>query len=75
MVKNIVNDKLIPLMIEHGFPLDGISFDWDEAASYSPAERREMERVLLQYYDVDPKYFIDRYKIPIVGKRSDGFFE
>ncbi|WP_418660382.1 phage portal protein family protein [Alistipes putredinis] len=75
MVKNIVNDKLIPLMIEHGFPLQGLIFDWDEAASFSPAERREMERVVLQYYDVDPQYFIDRYKIPITAKRADGFFE
>lgn len=75
MVKNIVNDKLIPLMLEHGFPLQGLSFDWDEAASFSPSERREMERVVLQYYDVDPQYFIDRYKIPITAKRADGFFE
>lgn len=75
MVRNIVNDKLIPLMLEHGFPLGGLSFDWDDAASFSPAERREMERMILQSYDVDPQYFIDRYKIPITGKRSDGFFE
>ena len=75
MVKNIVNDKLIPLMIEHGFPLQGLIFDWDEAASFTPSERREMERVVLQYYDVDPQYFIDRYKIPITAKRADGFFE
>ncbi|MEI3553792.1 MAG: hypothetical protein V8Q54_03445 [Alistipes senegalensis] len=33
-----------------------------------------MERVVLQYYDVDPQYFIDRYKIPITAKRADGFF-
>ena len=75
MIKNIVNDKLIPLMIEHGFPLKGLNFDWDEAASFSPSERREMERVILQYYDVDPQYFTDRYKIPITAKRSDSFFE
>ena len=75
MVRNIVNDKLIPLMLEHGFSLEGLSFDWDEAASFSPSERREMERMILQSYDVDPQYFIDRYKIPITGKRSDGFFE
>lgn len=75
--KYLINDKLIPLMIKHGFDLDGRFFDWDDAATYSPAEQRELERMLLQYFDIDPQYFIDKYKIPIVGQKesSGAFFE
>ena len=80
MVANVVNDKLLPLMARHGFPVQGLSFQWDDAASFSPAERREEERLLLEYYEIDPQYFIDNYNIPITGVRQpktqpDAFFE
>lgn len=69
-IKYTINNRLLPLMVTHGFPLQGCSFDWDDAASYTPAERREMERLLLQEFDIDPDYFIERYKIPIIGKKT-----
>lgn len=77
LIEYVVNDDLIPKMIRLGFPLAGLTFKWDDAASYSPAEQRELERVLLQYFDIDPQYFVDKYKIPIIGVKqsSGGFFE
>lgn len=77
LIKYVVNDSLIPKMIKHGFPLQGRVFDWDDAATYTPAEQRELERMLLQYFDIDPQYFIDKYKIPIIGQKqsSGSFFE
>ncbi len=68
---------LIPKMIKHGFPLAGMTFDWDNAATYTPEQQRELERMLLQYYTIDEEYFIDKYKVKITGKREDtsGFFE
>lgn len=77
LIEYVVNDDLIPKMIRLGFPLAGLTFKWDDAASYSPAEQRELERVLLQYFDIDPQYFVDKYKIPINGVKqsSGGFFE
>ncbi len=79
MVANVVNDKLLPLMARHGFPVQGLTFQWDDAASFSPAERREEERLLLEYYEIDPQYFVDNYNIPITGVRQaktqpDAFF-
>lgn len=77
LIEYVVNDDLIPKMIRLGFPLAGLTFKWDDAASYSPAEQRELERVMLQYFDIEPQYFINKYKIPITGvKQSAGsFFE
>ena len=66
----IINDKLLPVMVKHGFPVKGLSFEWDNAATYTPTEQRELERVLLQYYDIDPQYFIDKYNVKITGKKS-----
>lgn len=77
LIAYVVNDDLIPKMIRLGFPLAGLTFKWDDAATYKPAEQRELERMLLQYYDIDPQYFIDKYKISITGtKQAEGsFFE
>lgn len=54
-----------------------MTFDWDNAATYTPEQQRELERMLLQYYTIDEEYFIDKYKVKITGKREDtsGFFE
>ncbi len=79
LIACIVNDKLLPLMVMHGFPVKGLSFEWDNAATFSPSEQREMERVLLEYYEIDPQYFIDKYNVTITGVRKaktqpDAFF-
>jgi len=70
VTKYLINGKLIPLMLKHGFPVQGATFDWDEAVNYTPAEQREAERLVMARYEVDPQYFIDKYKIPITGVRE-----
>jgi len=77
-IKHTINNRLLPLMEKHGFPLAGCTFQWDDAMSYTVAEQRENERLMLQYYEIDPKYFIDKYKIDIVGTKQpneNNFFE
>lgn len=70
MVANVVNDRLLPLMVRHGFPVKGLRFEWDNTASLSAEDRLRMEQVLLEHYDIDPQYFIDAYNVPITGARS-----
>lgn len=71
-LKYTINNRLLPLMEKHGFKVGGCVFDWDDATSFTPAEQRENERLLLQYFDIDPQYFIDKYKIDIVGVKQPG---
>ncbi len=74
MVKDVVNDDLFPFLLTHGFPMTGHTFDWDYTYDYTPAEMTEIEGMLLQYYDVDPDYFIEKYDIQITGvKQSQSF--
>ncbi len=70
MVANVVNDKLLPLMVRHGFPLKGYYFSWDNTKPLTPKEERELEKMLLGSYDIDPKYFEDKYKIPVMAKKA-----
>ena len=83
MLAYVINDRLLPLMRRQGFPVGDYTFQWDETASYSPAELREFLRVALQYYKVPKSYFEENFGIPIDGEReqpslmtkpTDGFF-
>ena len=75
-LKDIINDKLIPFMILHGFELDGYVFEWDHAVDYSIADMRSVEQMLINGgYDIDPKYFVEKYNIPIIGRREPSFFD
>lgn len=78
-IKNLINDKLIPLMTLNGFPLEGCKFDWDNSLSFTPEQQRENERLMLQYFDIDPEYFKKKYKIDIIGVKGqqgeNDFFE
>lgn len=80
MIANVVNGRLLPLMLLHGFPVKGLRFQWNNAASYTPAEQREIERLLLEYYNIPAEYFTDKYGVAIDSPREaktqpDHFFD
>lgn len=67
---DLVNDKLKPVMNRHGFKLENYRFEFDESYEYTPTEMLEVEKMLLEYYDVDPVYFIEKHNIPITPKAA-----
>jgi hypothetical protein len=82
-LRDLINNRLLPFMTMHGFPVAGYRFDWDEAVEYKPEEMRAIEQMLLTAgYEINPQYFIDKYNIDITGRREptipqqfrDGFF-
>ncbi|MBD5238363.1 MAG: DUF935 family protein [Bacteroidales bacterium] len=80
MCAHVINGKLLPLMELHGFPVKGCRFQWNNAASYTPAEQREIERLVLEYYNIPPEYFTEKYGVTIDSPRQaktqpDSFFD
>jgi hypothetical protein len=76
LIRNVVNNRLIPFMVKHGFPVDGYTFEWDDTIIYTPEHIREVERMLINGgYEISPKYFADKYGIEITGKIAQNFFE
>ena len=69
--RDIVNSQLIPLMVKHGFPVKGLTFDWDYSIDYTPEEQLNYEKMLQENYDIDGAYFKDKYGVP-VGERRAG---
>lgn len=82
MIRDIVNNQLIPKMVLHGFPLQGCSFEWNDEEDYTAEEQVNFETMLLNNYEVDPKYFVEKYGVPVLkrkeqpvlNRKSDGGF-
>lgn len=68
LLRDIINNQLIPRMVLHGFPVDGLRFEWDDAVDYTPEQQISYETMIADRYEVDPAYFADKYGMP-VGKR------
>lgn len=63
-------------MVKHGFPIGGLTFEWDDVVEYTPEQIRQVEQMLIQgWYDIDPDYFKEKYNIHIVGKRESALPE
>lgn len=73
MIRDVVNDKLLPLMRQKGFPLEGIRFEWDFSEDYTAEQQLAYEQMLLANFDCDPQYFQDKYGVKINGKKDNGF--
>ena len=67
-IRDMVNNLLIPRMIRHGFPLTGVSFDWDYSIDYTPEQQKAYEEMLLNNYDIDPAYFEEKYGMPLTPR-------
>lgn len=65
MLRDVVNNKLIPLMIQLGFPVKGYSFEWDDAVEYTPEQQVSFETMVADRYEVDPEYFAEKYGMPV----------
>jgi hypothetical protein len=57
-------------MIAHGFPLNGLRFNWDESIDYTPEQQVAYETMIADRFEVDPKYFIKKYNVPIIGEKK-----
>lgn len=69
-IRDLVNDQLIPRMLRHGFPFKGLRFYWDESIDYTPEQQVAYEGMITDRFEVDPEYFIEKYNIPIIGKKE-----
>lgn len=70
MLAYVINNQLMPRMARHGFPVSGMRFAWDESVDYTPEQQLAYETMVVDRYDVDPKYFADKYNMPVGERRQ-----
>jgi phage gp29-like protein len=70
MLHDVINVRLFPFLRQHGFNFDGHRFEWDETIEYTPEDQLAIDTMLINNFDIDPKYFADKYNVPIIGKKE-----
>lgn len=64
MLRNIINAQLLPLMLRHGFPVEGLSFEWDNPVVFNTEQVQRVEQMLLTAgYVIPADYFRTKYGI------------
>lgn len=71
MLRDVVNNQLLPRMVAHGFPLQGFRFDWDYSTDYTPEQQVAYETMVADRYEVDPSYFAEKYSMPVGERRNN----
>lgn len=70
-LRDVINNRLLPLMVIHGFAVDALQFEWDDSVEYTPQEQINIETMLVNGgYEIDPKYWTEKYNIPVTGTRA-----
>lgn len=69
-LRDVINTQLLPRMVKHGFPVAGMSFEWDYSIDYTPEQQLAIEQLVVANYEVDGKYFEEKYNIPAGARRS-----
>lgn len=64
-VKNVLNEKLIPLLRIHGFNVGNGKFVFQEKENIDKKTRLEMDLKLADRIKIDDQYFYETYNIPI----------
>ena len=70
MLRDMINNQLIPRMIMDGFPLKGLHFEWDYAVDYTPEQQVAYETMIADRYEVNPSYFAEKYNMPVGQRRN-----
>ena len=70
MLRDVINNQLLPRMQRHGFPLQGLRFEWDNSVDYTPEQQVAYETMVSDRYEVDPQYFAEKYSMPVGERRN-----
>lgn len=65
-----INEELIPFLIMHGYPLQGKSFKWDDREYLNLKDQADVDKWLLEYFDIDVDYFKSKYNSSIIDYKK-----
>lgn len=65
----LINDKLFPLLIKHGYKLENCLFEWSESKTITKDEF-DRDMALDERFDIEDQYFIEKYGVPIKARKT-----
>ena len=70
LLRDVINNQLLPKMVFWGFPLKGLKFEWDDTINYTPEQQLQYEKMIADRYEVEPSYFEKKYGMPVGERRQ-----
>jgi hypothetical protein len=70
LVEFTINYKLLPLLIANGYPLTGLSFQWDNASNISEIDIAQDTFLTANFEFENLDYFAQKYRVPITALRA-----
>lgn len=64
-----INEHVMPTLIIHGYQFANLEWDYPAQAQFNETEWKVLSG-LLAAFDIDAKYFIDKYGVPIIGAKQ-----
>lgn len=68
-LENFINEDLLPILIEHGYPFEGCYFIWDEVTDLTSLWNQTNQA--LAHFDVDEEWVRNTFGIQVTGKRDN----
>jgi phage gp29-like protein len=70
LVKFVLNDQLLPVLINNGYPLQGCKMRWDITDTPDKDQWEITKGVIESGYEVPEEYITEKFGIPITGLRQ-----
>lgn len=70
MLAEVINNQLLPRMVQSGFPMEGLRFEWNDTIDYTPEQQVAYETMIADRYNVDPEYFATKYGMSVGDRRE-----
>jgi phage gp29-like protein len=70
LIEFVIQNKLLPFLIDKGFDLQGYNIIVEEADELSLVEKSKIDIALSRYYEIDPKYLLEKYGTEIIGPQQ-----
>lgn len=67
-----MNEELIPFLIMHGYPFEGLEFEWNDENELSFDEQLSIDKWLAEVFEMEIDYFQTRYTGSIKGVKQIG---
>ncbi len=66
----LINEKLFPFLINKGYPLEGKKFKWDDSEKLNIKEQANIDKWLIDYFDIEIEYFKSKYNSSIIDYKK-----
>jgi SPP1 gp7 family putative phage head morphogenesis protein len=65
----LMNERVLPFLMRHGYPFEGLTFEWDDTRELDIEKKWEITKGLIENrYDIDESWIEDTFGIPVNGR-------